>query len=494
MFGNGNNNSASNNYSNQNGVGTTYLRNTVRARIYSGDSRMEELLTQAQLFWRFYNNKHWAKNEDKFLSFNYLRAVIDKVNNFLIGKEGFEINISDSYGDEVDPDFEKYYEALINYNWRKNKKKTFLQNSLQMGSVTGNLYIFLYPNPSTGYVEYNILDSRTTIPTFEDGDYSKITGYRIIKTLYENEKKYIQKVTHYTKGNVQTYYVKDTGVNAEKFEVENATNDYDFIPIVHIENVPMSDGYGGKSDMADIVKLNKVYNEMSQEIKMIIDYYAQPTTVITGGTVGSLKKGLGKIWSGLPADAQVFNLTLGEDLSASMNFLKMLKESIHDLSGVPEEVLSKVQHISNTSAAALQMMYQPIIQAADKKAVSYGEGFAELHRMTCIMFAKTLGNHPLYIKIPIAKEYEGKESMFFSRFTSTPIWKYNLPSDRLGMINEAAIEIANNIASRKEVMERLGKENIPKLLKEIEDDMEFKKKHEIKEEAGGPNNIPPSTE
>ena len=120
----------------------------------------------------------------------------------------------------------------------------------------------------------------------------------------------------------------------------------------------MSDSYGGKSDMEDIVKINKIYNEMAEDVKMIIDYYAQPTTVITGGTAGQLKRGTNQIWSGLPSDAQVFNLTLGEDLSASMGFLKMLKDAIHELSGVPEEVLSKVQHISNTSAAALQMLYR----------------------------------------------------------------------------------------------------------------------------------------
>lgn len=456
-------------FTNKNSGGTTFLRNTIRAKVYSGDSIIEDKLTKCQLYWKYYNNQHWAKNNDELLSFNYVRAIIDKVNNFIIGKQGFEINIFDTYGDKVDENIETVYEALINYNWRINKKKTLLQKILQMGSICGDCYVFLYPNTRKGFVEYVVLDSRNVIPLFDGGDYSKIKGYRVVKTLFSNDKEYIQKVTEYSVGKVKTYFVKETGKEADKFEVEETENDYDFIPLVHIENIPMSDAYGGKSDIEDIVKINKIFNEMAEDIKLIIDYYAQPTTVITGGTVGQLRRGLNQIWSGLPADANVFNLGLGEDLSASMNFIKLLKDAMHDLSGVPEEVLSKVQHISNTSASALQMLYQPIIQVADKKSVSYGEGIEEINRMTCVIFAKNINEHPLFKKLPEDAQGENAEK-YFERYKAEPQWKYNLPNDRLGMLNEAQIELQQRIGSRREIMERLGKTNIPKIMQEIESD------------------------
>lgn len=472
-------------YSTQNSAGSDFLRNTIRAKIYAGDSVMEKKLTQYQLFWKYYNNQHWAENNDSLLSFNYVRAVVDKINNFIIGKEGFEVNIKNVYGDEVDPEVEKYYEALIGYNWRMNKKKTLLQKIYQMGSVCGDCYVFLYPNETKGYVEYVLLDSRTTIPIFKPNSGDEVSGYKVIKLLGTTEKEYIQKVTEYTVGMVKTYYVKETGANADKFEVEEKPNDYDFIPVVHIENIPMSDSYGGKSDMEDIVKINKIYNEMAEDVKMIIDYYAQPTTVITGGTVGQLKRGINQIWSGLPSDAHVFNLTLGEDLSASMTFLKLLKDSIHDLSGVPEEVLSKVQHISNTSASALQMLYQPIVQVADKKSVSYGEGIELINKYTAYIYSTNLQENPAYKKLT-QKEKVDKE--FVKKYAPETVWKYNLPSDRLGILNEAVIEMANNIGSRREIMERLGKENIPSLLTEIEADLKFKNENAIK--PTDPNNPP----
>lgn len=466
----GKNNSQLTGFTNTNSTGSGFLKNTIRAKVYAGDGIIEEKLAQMQLFWKYYNNQHWAKNNDELLSFNYVRAIVDKVNNFIIGKDGFEVNVKDTYGDEVNEELERYYEALVNYNWIKNKKKVFLQKLLQMGSICGDAYIFLYPDTQKGYVEYTLLDSRTTIPLFDNGDYSKKLGYRVVKILSPNEKGYIQKVTEYKKGMVKTYYVKETGDGSDKFEVEEKLNDYDFIPIVHIENIPMSDSYGGKSDMEDIVKINKIYNEMAEDVKMIIDYYAQPTTVITGGTVGQLKRGLNQIWSGLPSDANVFNLALGEDLTASTNFLQLLKNSMHDLSGVPEEVLSKVQHISNTSASALQMLYQPIIQVADKKSVSYGEGIEELNRMSCIMFAKNISTHPLYEKLKT--NVGDAPEKYFDRYRVETVWKYNLPNDRQGMLNEAQVELVQKVASRREIMERLGKRNIPKIMEEIKQDSE----------------------
>jgi len=363
-----------------------------------------------------------------------------------------------------------------------------------MGAICGDTYLFLYPNVDAGFVEYIVLDSRTVIPMFKDGNYNIIDGYKVIKLLGKNEQEYIQKVTEYTKNATTTYYIKATGSQQDRFQLTENLHKYGIIPIVHIENIPMSDEYGGKSDLEDIIKLNKVYNEMAEDVKMIIDYYAQPITVITGGTVGQLKRGLNQIWSGLPSDASVFNLSLGEDLGASTEYLKLLKNAMHDLSGVPEEILSKVQHISNTSAAALSMMYQPIIQIADKKSVSYGEGIAELHRLTGIVYARSISDHPLFAKLPSSAKVPDNTNKFFDRIMALPVWKYNLPNDRQAMLMEIDIELRNKIASKREVMERLGKKNIPKILNEIASDTQEKVEELAKiasiEKAQEPNTPP----
>jgi hypothetical protein len=301
-----------------------------------------------------------------------------------------------------------------------------------MGGVCGDVYVFLSYNRDNQFIEYRVLDSRYVVPKFDQNDYEKIEYYRYIRRLGLNHpKEYTVEITEYRSDRVVRYFQKDVAEQADRFEIREEINPLGFVPIVHIENMPMSDGFGGSSDLVDIIKLNKIYNELTEDIKAIIDYYAQPVTVITGGNAGVLKRGIGELWSGLPSEANVFNLGLNDDLSGSHLFLKLVKDAIHDMSGVPEEILSKVNHISNTSAAALQMMYSSLIQAADKKVVTYSEGLEELHAMTFQMARAVDLQHPLYRNLPINAV---QDERYFNRYRAVPVFTYNLPNDRLASL------------------------------------------------------------
>jgi hypothetical protein len=444
---------------------TSVLQAHIRANFISGDKENEERLERYMLNWNFYRNKHWAKDNEKYLSFNYIRAFIDKSNNFLAGKHGFETNVYDMYGEEVPDTLEKAIEMLIEYNWKRNKKGTKVQDILQMGGVTGDCWVFLSVDRTNTSIRYTVLDSRTVIPMFLNGDTAQLEGYLVVQPVGWNEKEYLQKCSEYRKGTVRTYYKKSSARDAEKFEVVNMENDLPFIPIVHIKNAPSADSWYGTSDCNDLLKINKIYNEMAEDVKDIVDYYATPTTVITGATMGTLKRGINNIWSGLPADANVFNLSLNEDLAASMNFLQLLKQNMHELSGIPENVLGKTQHVSNTSASALHILYQPLIEAADRKWLSYGDGFEEINRMTMYMFCEAFPEHEL-VK-------DGVDKGILDRYVATPAFTYGLPTDRLLQLTEAEIELRMKIGSRREVMERLGKKNIPMLETQIIEDVEF---------------------
>ena len=252
--------------------------------------------------------------------------------------------------------------------------------------------------------------------------------------------------------------------NVAKYKHTEVQNKYGFIPVVHIKNKPNSSGYYGKSDANDILKINKIYNEVMQQLKAVIDYHVTPTTVITGASAKSLKKGLGQIWSGLPAEANVFNLGLDVDLSAAVNFAKDLKTAMHELSDVPENALGKIQAISNTSAAALQITYHPLIQQANIKAMTYGEGISQMNN---IIF------RILEIEDPDNKRFKRIKKLspdFLSEMQVEPVFAFGFPKDKMDELQRAQMELQMKLGSRREIMERMGKQNIPDLLNEIDDD------------------------
>lgn len=442
--------------------GTNELRAFVTNTIIKEGHEVDRIM-RYEMYFNFYKGRHWRQFNDGFIAFNYCKAFVDKISMFLLGKTGFTFQVKALDNDVISPELEESAEKLILKHWRKNKIVSLGYSMLQMGSVTGDLFMFVGWNNEGKHAEIKVLDSRQCFPTFKNGDTSKLESFIIRTPLTQNDNEYKLFVTKYTEDKIESWYQKDTTLKPDfRFEGANVKNTYGIIPIVHIKNKPTSEGYYSTSDLNDILKLNKVYNELAQELKGIIDYHVTPTTVITGGTAKSLKKGLGNIWSGLPSEANVFNLGLDADLSASVDYMKMIKTGMHELSDVPENALGKLQAISNTSAAALQLTFQPLIHQADMKWIMYGEGISEINKIILSYVEKFDPKEANYVAMGGAG--------FGEKYIVDPVFSYGFPQDRMQELQQAEMELRMKIASRKEVMNRLGKNNVPNLMEEIEED------------------------
>lgn len=453
---------------------TNVLRSFVLQNIVQDNQWEIDRITKYYLYWKFYEGMHYKDFNDGLLSFNYIRAFIDKVNMFLLGDEAFTFHVKSFYTTQIDTEVEKLAEELMMYHWGKSHKLQLAYEILQMGGITGDVWLGVewMPDETDRYCRVSVFDSRQCFVTFVNGDYSNVESFMVRQPLDQNgsnsQTKYRLFVQRWTNKKVETWYQKDVSIEENKvakYDHHIYKNKYGFIPMVHIKNRPNSAGYYGKSDANDILKINKVYNEIMQQLKAVIDYHVTPTTVITGASAKSLKKGLGQIWSGLPAEANVFNLGLDVDLSATVNFAKDLKTAMHELSDVPENALGKIQAISNTSAAALQITYHPLIQQANIKAMTYGEGISELNSMILrILDIEDPENERLL------KLHELSPN-FLSEMRIEPVFAYGFPKDKTDELNRAQMELNMKLSSRKEIMERMGKQNIPELLDEIDEDL-----------------------
>lgn len=452
----------------------TEATNTIRSFVMNNivqDNQWEiDRITKYYLFWKFYEGLHYKDFNDGLLSFNYLRAFIDKVNMFLLGSEAFSFHTQSLYSTQVPQDLERLVEELLMYHWTKSEKLQLAYEMLQMGSITGDCWVGVewVDDDLDRFCRINVFDSRQCFVEFENGNYKKVKSFLTRMPLdRKGDNEYALFVTKWTKTHTETWYQTTTSTDEKGIVKHNHVkqeNRYGFIPVVHIKNKPNSSGYYGQSDSNDILKINKVYNEMIQQIKAILDYHATPTTIITGASAKSLKRGLGQIWSGLPPEANVFNLGLDVDISASLNFAKDLKTAMHELSDVPENALGKIQAISNTSAAALQITYQPLIQQANIKAMTYGDGITKLNTMILkILSIEDPENTRLNKIFEIDPD-------FINDMKVCPVFAFGFPKDRMDELQRSQVELSMGIASKREVMERLGKSNIPELMKEIVDE------------------------
>lgn len=454
---------------------TNVLRSFVIQNIVQDNQWEIDRITKYYLYWKFYEGMHYKDFNDGMLSFNYVRAFIDKVNMFLLGSDAFSFKVRSYYSDQVDKKIERAAEQLMMYHWGKSKKEQLAYEILQMGGITGDCWVGVNWNEDERYCKISVYDSRQCFCEFENGDYNRLKSFLVRQPLERKDTKegYMLYVIRMTKDKTETWYQKDTNIeenSVAKYEKKSYENKYGFIPVVHIKNRPNSASYYGISDENDILKINKVYNELQQQLKAIIDYYCTPTTVITGASAKSLKKGLGQIWSGLPAEANVFNLGLDVDLSATENYIQALKTAMHELSDVPENALGKIQAISNTSAAALQITYQPLIQQANLKALTYGEGITQINTMILRIVAV---EDPDNKRLEVLRGFEENGTLddFLTEMRIEPVFAFGFPKDKMEDLQRAQIEAQLKIGSRREWMERLGKNNVPELLEEIDEDM-----------------------
>lgn len=457
------------------GIGDDLLRDFVSTNITStANQSIMSRLMRYQLYYMFYQGNHWKDFNETFISFNYVGAFIDKI-IFFLSKEPISFQIKNLETDTVVTTTLKEEEAskseeikmsinaekVILRNWNLNNRKIFTQECLQMGSVFGDAYVVLTYDSEKDYVKFNLLDSRFAVPKRKRGepDDSDLEYLQVRIPLDKNENEYVLKIMEYHLGKTISYFVKSTAEEEDKYEYVESPLPYDFIPIVHIRNKPNLKNYFSVSDVESTMSLNKVYNEMNMTIKEIIDYHATPTTVITGANAKSLVKGLGRIWSGLPSDAQVFNLNLDSDLGTSMQFTERIKSALHEFSGVPENSLGQLQPISNTSAPALELTHQPLIQEADNKKLMYGHAFSEINKRTIDILKARKSKMQAFQDLP---------QDFNEKYRAEPVWTYGFPKDRANDLDMAEKEINMGIGSRKEWMEKLGKSNVDELLEAIE--------------------------
>ena len=60
---------------------------------------------------------------------------------------------------------------------------------------------------------------------------------------------------------------------------------------------------------------------------------------------------------------------------------------------------------------------------------------------------------------------------FLSEMKVEPVFAFGFPKDKMDELNRAQMELNLKLGTRREIMERMGKQNVPELLQEIDDDL-----------------------
>lgn len=345
--------------------------------------------------WRFYQGLQWnfqREDGEPLVTANYCRALVDKKASWLVGK-GMHIDVPEALTDITKP--------VLDEVWDYNQRDRLLLELAVMGGVTGDVFLLptyqaptstqLALNPYTqGKIRIRLLGSHQVFPYWNPLNKEELLSVRIVTEVSDSVP--VQPGDHRRSPSTPTTkgvahrrrYVEDIFPDriVEGWDDQEKTmrpNDLGEIPLVHFPNVPFPGEYYGLSDLDGLIDIQREFNEKLTDVSDIVNYHSSPITIITGAKAKNLEKGPKALWSGLPADARVFNLELGGDLPASHRYLELVRQVMLDMANVPEGSLGRDQAISNTSAAALQVQFMPLNESVGRKRPGYEAGLAKVN-------------------------------------------------------------------------------------------------------------------
>lgn len=469
--------------------------------ISEGNLTNEEtlFLKRVKEAWNFYEGYHWEGIDDldtPQVTFNYCRPFVNKFVSFEFGK-GFTINTPveiDDIGvtvndpkieidldknkdgnlteEELQEDYvikEKTLSDYLNQVWNDNKRSTLLTEIGQTKSITGESWVKVqfedqedmndpfeeYPN---GRIRLSCIPTQFVFPRFNDHDKDKLESLLIMYPIRKERdtglifKRVVETTIVYKEFWTDTEIIVYEGGD----EVDRMENPYGFIPFVQIKNFPIAGRTRGQGDLDDIIPLNIELNTKKSDVSEIIDYHSAPITLVYGAKIGNLEKGANKVWGGLPKDAKVENLNLQGDLVASVGYISDVKTSMCEIAGIPENSLGGASAISNTSGVALQYINMPLIDRTKVKRGCSSDGLQKVNKM--ILFIS------LYHGL-IEKPEDITMKDFLRNEVELPD---TLPKDELMELQKIQQEMTLGLECRHGAMERIGRDNIPKKIAEID--------------------------
>jgi hypothetical protein len=392
-------------------------------------------------YFAFYEGTHYSYIRDlaePLVTINYAAAFVNKSAIFLMGN-GFSFQVDS--GEDQTPELD-----VVNDVWDKNEKALLTYMMAVTGGVAGDAFVKITYVEELDRIVLVLLDTQTCFPIFSSFSNDIFDAFKIEYIVFAGAAGDYNDVHLYTElyNNDKVQISWDGEVRSE------FPNVFGFVPIVQAKNIYDPRSYYGVSDLRDHINLNRSYNEQQTKFQDIVNYHAEPVTVIYGAKMSNLVKGARKVWSGLPINAKVENLQLQSDLPALQNFQDATKTQMHEIAGIPTNSLGQEQAISNTSNAALQTMYLPLIDKTKAKQLVYGKAIKQINKMI----------------IRINNIVKGGN--LDPDFSHNIQWESPLPKDEERLVTQYILPLKQlNLISDKEALKLLGHKDPEAVLEEI---------------------------
>lgn len=432
-----------------------------------GNADRDVVMTRLALYENgqdFYDGNHWTSRLYGHASggfsegtpktvFNYCKIIVDKAVDWFTA-DGWSV-VCDQGNEQV--------AEFLNAVWKLNNRDRLTQKGVQAGAIKGEHYIYVTVRTKNRYgadvprkkwtVRLQVLSPEHVFPIWSDSEARKMKACFIQFPVTGTRENTMQLYSVWITPEKITTYLDNEIIE----DIENPVGE---VNVVHVPNFEESNSNFGGSDIDSIIPINVEYNTVADSIRTVIKYHAEPTTIIYGARASTLEKGANSVWSGLPepGKAKVENLVLQTDLAAVYNYLDMLRQSICELSSTPKVALDSFDvKVATSTAAAFELMFQPLVEKTRRRRIPHTEAIAEVNRLIVLF-------HTIVIGDTIALLADDIDSLYESEVEYTN----PLPRDESVELDTAIKRFNAGVWSRAEMIRRCSKvKNYERLILEL---------------------------
>jgi hypothetical protein len=259
---------------------------------------------------------------------------------------------------------------------------SLLQKLAINGGVCGTAFVKIKIEAGQVYPRLVVLDPETVSVRWQADDIDRIVEYKI---QYVSKDPYTGKpvgIRQLIEPDGAGWLITDQVGDLQNLRWQTVIEErwpYPFSPVVYCQNLPAPNEFWGISDLEDdVVGVMYGINFVLSNMARIIRFHAHPKTWGRGFMASEIKVDVdGTIILPNP-DAQLANLEMSSDLGSSLNLFLRLKESLHEVSRIPEVATGKLESAGGLSGLALQILYQPLLEKTETKRITYGDMLEEL--------------------------------------------------------------------------------------------------------------------
>lgn len=372
---------------------------------------------------------------------NYPRRIINKRASWVAGRAGFQF-VARKGNEAVCEVLDKI--------WKQNSKKLLIKRTAKVALTTGDAfwYVTIKTKDSKGkelpkekyVVRICPINPAFVFPIFCEDDPQKMKACMIQFPIWGQG-------ANQTKLFTAVYWDDKYEMYEDLVLTSSGPNLLGRIPIVHISNGSYSDMPFGISALADVINPMRKYNELLMQLGRIVQYHADPTTIVYGTSVSRMEKAAGRVWSNLPPpdQARVENLEMKGDLKAMYGLVELYRDEIH-VAGCTPQIAFEARNLatSNSSGLAIQLLFQPLIEVTDDAHDEFDEAIREVNELIAIILKEIKGT-------PLEMEADSPEDVLEYDLK----WPSMLPRDLTQEVDATSKMLEMGIISKAEAARRL---------------------------------------